>query len=171
MPAAGAPLLWFFADCFFDWQTEWVNQRYTEEGLLVACVVIFSQLRLPNCLRTVLLLLLGVVLQQLTAAYLSRLIIQMNSTSEFNINSLFLHWRKDILSASRQAVGIWLRPCISGCMIVWPLVMHMGLNLCMPLHYKIALCCFLAWWEVRYILTFYWSGELLFAKTKIYLTV
>ena len=29
------------------------------EGLLVACVVIFSQLRQPNCLRSVLLLLLG----------------------------------------------------------------------------------------------------------------
>ena len=43
MPAAGAGLLLlFFADCFFDWltdwQNEWVDQRYTEEGLLVACV-------------------------------------------------------------------------------------------------------------------------------------
>ena len=47
-----------------DWQNERVDQRYTEEELLVACVVISSQLRLPNCLRTVLLLLLGLVLQQ-----------------------------------------------------------------------------------------------------------
>ena len=47
-----------------DWQNERVDQRYTEEGLLIAGVVIFSQLRLPNCLRTVLLFLLGLVLQQ-----------------------------------------------------------------------------------------------------------
>ena len=38
-----------------DWQNEQVDQRYTVEGLRVTCVVIFSQLRQPTCLRTVLL--------------------------------------------------------------------------------------------------------------------
>ena len=47
-----------------DWQNEQVDQRYIEKGLLVACVI-FSQLRLPNCLRTVLLLLCGLVLQHI----------------------------------------------------------------------------------------------------------
>ena len=57
-------LLFWLTDWLTDWQNERVYQRYTEEGLLVACVVIFSQLRQPNCLRTLLLLLLGLVLQQ-----------------------------------------------------------------------------------------------------------
>ena len=65
MPAAaGAGGCCSLQTAFFDWQNEWVDQRYTEEGVLVACVVIFSQLRLPNCLRTGLLLLFGLVLQQ-----------------------------------------------------------------------------------------------------------
>ena len=51
-----------------DGQTdERVDQRYTEERLLVMCVI-FSQLRLPNRLRTVQLLLLGLVLQQFSMA-------------------------------------------------------------------------------------------------------
>ena len=54
--SAGAGLLLFFADCFFDWLNEQVDLRCTEDGLLVVCVI-FSQLRLPNCLRTGLLLL------------------------------------------------------------------------------------------------------------------
>ena len=41
---------------FFDWQNERVDQRCTEEGLLVVCDI-FCQLRLPNYLETGLLLL------------------------------------------------------------------------------------------------------------------
>ena len=39
------------------WQNERVDMRCTEEGLLVVCYFFFCQLRLPNCLETVNLLL------------------------------------------------------------------------------------------------------------------
>ena len=80
-------MLLFFADSFFDWPNELVDQRYTEEGLLVVCVVIFSQLKLPNCLRTGLLLVFGLVLQQFHHSLLEQLIsIQtgMKLSEKFN---------------------------------------------------------------------------------------
>ena len=52
-------LLLFYVNCFF-WLTFVLNQRCTEEGLLVACDF-FSQLRLPNCLETGLLLLFNCI--------------------------------------------------------------------------------------------------------------
>ena len=64
MPAAGAGGCCSLQTAFFHLQYERVDQRYTEEGLLVMCVVIFGQLRLPNCLRMGLLLLFELVLQQ-----------------------------------------------------------------------------------------------------------
>ena len=73
MPAAGVGCcsLW---TAFFDWQNEQVDQRCTEEGLLVACDI--CQLRLPNCLETGLLLLFNY------SMWLSGIITIMNSNSD-----------------------------------------------------------------------------------------
>ena len=104
------PLLLFFVNCFFDWLTE---RTSWPEGLLVACVVIFSQLRLPNCQRTVPLLLHGLVLQH-EAAYFTLILKSLKAWIHI-LDFFLIIWQKYLFTniQRRERVNTWQKWAVS----------------------------------------------------------
>ena len=136
-----------------DWLNERVDQRYAEEGLLIACVLIFSQLRPTNCLRTVLLLLRGLILWQAISAQWQRFAWAAPATAMLSWetssvhNNLCLQKWTYFLLLDKQ--GIVLRALIQEVsfysryfgMATCPVERKLWIQTCWTTRKKLTLCC------------------------------
>ena len=98
MPAAGAGCCCSLWTAFFVWQNEWVDQKCTEERLLVACDI-FCQLRLPNSLETVLLLFNNKLC--LTTSTMAKVRLSSNILEPFSGEGDVVAWLKKVRLVTR----------------------------------------------------------------------